>query len=102
ALQYADFAVWEQQWLTQQRLQPQQQYWQQQLAGLPQLHSLPLDHPRPEKSAFAGLSYHCRLPAADLQRFGYLCQQQGASLYMGLQAALALLLSRLSQQSDIV
>ena len=55
-----------------------------------------------QQPAYAGNSYQCRLAAADLQRFTVLCQRHGASLYMGLQAALTLLLSRLSQQSDIV
>ncbi|PKM21189.1 MAG: hypothetical protein CVV11_06960, partial [Gammaproteobacteria bacterium HGW-Gammaproteobacteria-15] len=102
ALQYADFAHWEQVWLTPERLQVQQQYWLTQLEGMPQLHSLPLDYNRPDKPAFAGSSCQRQLATADLQRFHALCQQHGASLYMGLQAALALLLARLSQQSDIV
>ncbi|MGI5310763.1 amino acid adenylation domain-containing protein, partial [Rheinheimera sp. WS51] len=101
-VQYADFAYWEQLYLTPERLQVQQQYWLEKLAGMPQVHSLPLDYARPEKQSFAGNSYQCRLAKASLQRLNALCQDQGASLYMGLQAALALLLSRVSQQSDII
>src|SRR5439155_1498522 len=46
-LQYADFALWQRDWLTGPVLEEQHLYWQRQLAGAPACLALPLDHPRP-------------------------------------------------------
>ena len=46
-IQYADFAVWQRQWLTGGILQDQLDYWKQQLNGAPYLLQLPTDRPRP-------------------------------------------------------
>ena len=46
-IQYADFAIWQRNWLQGDVLQSQLSYWQQQLANAPALLSLPTDRPRP-------------------------------------------------------
>src|SRR5690606_12305064 len=46
-LHYADFAEWQRNWMTPERLESQLQYWQTKLAGAPPLLELPLDRPRP-------------------------------------------------------
>ncbi|HEY9805765.1 MAG TPA: condensation domain-containing protein, partial [Candidatus Obscuribacterales bacterium] len=53
AIQYADFAAWQRQWLQPPILEPHLAYWQQQLADLPTL-QLPCDRPRPAHPSFAG------------------------------------------------
>ena len=50
AIQYADFAHWQRQWLTEEVLEDQLRYWRTQLAELPSL-ELPLDRPRPPGAA---------------------------------------------------
>ncbi|HEX7154384.1 MAG TPA: amino acid adenylation domain-containing protein [Thermoanaerobaculia bacterium] len=99
-IQYADYAQW------QRRqgggLQPQLEYWKQRLDGIPQLHSLPLDKPRPVRQSYVAGRYQQRVerPLADaLQRLG---REQDATLFMVLQTAFALLLSRWSGADDIV
>src|SRR5262249_48704261 len=53
-IQYADFAHWQRQWLTDQILNSQLAYWKRQLAEMPALLALPTDRPRP-----AVQGYHC-------------------------------------------
>ena len=53
AIQYADFAVWQRQWLQGEVLDTQLAYWKQQLAGLSML-QLPTDRPRPAVQTFRG------------------------------------------------
>ena len=47
SIQYADYAIWQQEWLQGEVLETQLAYWKQQLADLPVL-QLPTDYPRPE------------------------------------------------------
>jgi len=60
-LQYADFAVWQRQWLQGQVLETQLAYWTQQLANIPLL-QLPTDRPRPAVSSFQGARLHLQFP----------------------------------------
>jgi hypothetical protein len=53
-IQYADYALWQRQWLQGVVLQEHLDYWQQQLMGVPELLNLPLDHPRPELQTYEG------------------------------------------------
>ena len=46
AVQYADYAHWEREWLQGEVLAEQLEYWKEQLAGAPVL-ELPTDRPRP-------------------------------------------------------
>ncbi|MCP4656533.1 MAG: AMP-binding protein, partial [bacterium] len=61
-VQYADFAVWQRQWLRGEVLERQLGYWRTQLAGLPVL-DLPTDRPRPAVQSFRGGSESLLLPA---------------------------------------
>src|SRR5258708_38858279 len=53
-IQYADYAVWQRQWIEGEILQQQAAYWKTTLAGAPALLELPTDHPRPVQQDFAG------------------------------------------------
>jgi hypothetical protein len=77
-------------------------YWVEQLADLPVVHSLPLDHPRPLIPRFNGSSFCSRLNAVTLNRLNSFCQELGATLFMGLHAAFSILLARYSNEQDIV
>ncbi|WP_309730032.1 non-ribosomal peptide synthetase, partial [Chamaesiphon sp. OTE_75_metabat_556] len=101
-IQPADFAIWQRQWLQGEVLQKQLSYWQQQLAGVPALLSLPTDRPRPAVQTFAGDHYQFDLSLALTQKLTQLSQEQGATLFMTLLAAFNALLYRYTEQSDIV
>ena len=56
AIQYADFAVWQRQWLKGEVLEEQLEYWKKQLDAAPPLLELPSDRPRPAVQTFQGAS----------------------------------------------
>ncbi|MBX8484721.1 non-ribosomal peptide synthetase [Pseudomonas cichorii] len=102
AIQYADHAVWQREWLSGSRLQAQKDYWQQHLQGAPTLLELPTDRPRPLVQSHAGGQYNVALPTELTSGLRALSRRHGNTLFMTLMAGWAALLSRLSGQSDIV
>jgi amino acid adenylation domain-containing protein len=101
-IQYADFAVWQRQWLQGETLEQQLSYWQKQLAGAPALLELPTDRPRPPVQTFNGATYESVIPAQLSQELETLSQREGVTLFMTLLAAFDVLLYRYTGQSDIV
>ncbi len=101
-IQYGDYAHWQRNWLQGRVLDQQLGYWEKQLAGLPVVHSLPLDHLRPSAQTFVGKTYISQIDKTTGRELNNLCEAQGATLFMGLQAAFAALLSRYSNETDIV
>ena len=53
-IQYPDYAAWQREWLSGERLQKQSEYWREALGDAPVLLELPTDRPRPEQQSFAG------------------------------------------------
>jgi hypothetical protein len=100
ALQYADYALWQRQWLTSQPMQGQLGHWKRQLAGV-QVLELPTDRPRPPIQSFQGAEQALVIPGPLRQALAALSRQEGATLFMGLLAGLAVLLGRYSGQDDI-
>ncbi|MEH1884258.1 amino acid adenylation domain-containing protein [Nostoc sp.] len=102
SIQYADFAVWQRQWLTGVVLERQLNYWQQQLAGVPGVLELPTDRPRPPVQTFRGGVERFQLDRHLTQRLKQLSQESDATLFMTVLAAFLVLLSRYSSQADFV
>ncbi|MDB6033840.1 MAG: amino acid adenylation protein [Verrucomicrobiales bacterium] len=101
-IQYADYAAWQRQELTQRSMQAHMDYWKQHLAGAPELLELPLDRPRPSIETFRGQKRSRRLPKELVTRLQKLGTQQRVTPFMLLLAAFKILLHRLSGQTDIV
>jgi amino acid adenylation domain-containing protein len=101
AIQYADFAYWQRQWLTGDVLQTQLNYWRQLLTGAPPLLELPT-RPRPSIQTFRGNIQEFQIDRDLTAKIAALSQQSGATLFMTLMAAFATLLYRYSGQTDIV
>ncbi|WP_260604961.1 non-ribosomal peptide synthetase [Streptomyces sp. WAC 01420] len=99
-VQYADFALWQRQWLTPEREQGQLGYWRENLAGVEPL-ELPTDRPRPLVRSGAGDSLTFTIGADLAQGLQKLAAEQNASLFMAGMAAFQVLLSRWSRQDDI-
>ncbi|MDI5962214.1 non-ribosomal peptide synthetase [Streptantibioticus silvisoli] len=99
-LQYADFAVWQRDWLTGEVLAEQLAYWSQRLTGLEPL-ELPTDHRRPARRSGSGDSFVFTIPAALADRARGTATAHGASLFMTLLSVFQLLLSKYSGQQDI-
>src|SRR2546421_6855231 len=101
-LQYADFTLWQRQWLQGEVLEDQLTYWQQQLAGAPALLELPTDRPRPAVQTFRGATHLFELSKPLSQALKRLSQGEGVTLFMTLLAAFQTLLWRYTGQSDVV
>ncbi|MCF5736479.1 syringopeptin non-ribosomal peptide synthetase SypC, partial [Pseudomonas syringae] len=101
-VQYADYAVWQRNWLSGDVLQQQRQYWQQTLAGAPSLLTLPSDRPRPAQQDYSGKLLGLVLDADLTRGLKALSQRHGSSLFMTVMAAWAALLGRLAGQDDVV
>ncbi|MDJ0525571.1 MAG: amino acid adenylation domain-containing protein, partial [Microcystis sp. M53600_WE12] len=101
-IQYADFALWQKQWLQGDVLQTQLNYWQNQLTAAPPLLSLPTDHPRPAVQSFVGTQQEYSLSPKLSQALNELSRQQGVTLFMTLLAAFDALLYRYTGSSDIL
>ncbi|WP_230182617.1 non-ribosomal peptide synthetase, partial [Aquabacterium sp. CECT 9606] len=106
AIQYADYAAWQRQWLADGEKDRQLSYWKNQLeSGLedgehPVL-QLATDHPRQAQPVYRAAHHQQTLPVAlvhDLQRRAH---EQGATLFMALLAGWQALLQRYTGQDDI-
>ncbi len=102
AIQYADFAHWQRQWLQGEALEQQCAYWMEQLAGLPAVHAVPLDFPRPPRKSHRGAAVVLPLAAEPARRLLALARERGVTPFMLVHAALAYLLSCHSHSCDIV
>ncbi|NDC22381.1 amino acid adenylation domain-containing protein, partial [bacterium] len=101
-IQYADFALWQRQWLQGDVLEAQLSYWKHQLTDIPDLLEFPTDKPRPKELTYQGATYHYVLSKEIKDQLNQLSQQQGTSLFMTLLAIFQVLLYRYTGQKDIV
>ncbi|HEX8472817.1 MAG TPA: non-ribosomal peptide synthase/polyketide synthase [Pyrinomonadaceae bacterium] len=101
-VQYADFAFWQREWLTGERLQSQLQYWREQLAGAPPVLELPTDRPRPLAQTFRGANHSFTLPKALAESLKKLSRSESATLFMTLMAAFQTLLYRYTGETDVL
>jgi amino acid adenylation domain-containing protein len=101
-IQYADFAVWQREWLQGEVLARQLGYWKQQLEGAPQALELPTDRPRTAVQNHQGATQSISLTKNLTDALKALSRQEGVTLYMTLLAAFKVLLHRYAGQDDIV
>ncbi|MGM3305324.1 amino acid adenylation domain-containing protein [Anabaena sp. WFMT] len=101
SIQYADFAVWQRQWLQGKVLSEQISYWKKQLADLPIL-QLPTDRTRPIMQTYRGSRQPFALSKSLSEELSQFSQQSGVTLFMTLLAAFQTLLSRYTNSEDIV
>jgi amino acid adenylation domain-containing protein len=101
-VQYADFAVWQRDWLRGAVLEEQLAYWKRQLKNAPAFLDLPTDRPRLPVESFNGDIARLRLSPELTRKLNGLAQAENATLFMVLLAAFQVLLSRLSGQTDLV
>jgi len=100
--QYVDYAVWQRAQLDVAVLEPKLFYWQRQLANLPEVHSLPTDHPRPAKQDFKGKIETIWFDEAQTAQIDAFAQQNHTTLFTLLHTVFCCVLSRYSGSSDIV
>ena len=101
-IQYADFAVWQREWMRGEMLEKQLEYWRDELGGeLPEL-ELPMDHPRPARQSFRGAAEAIDYTGDILPRLKEIGRERNATLFMTLLAAFDLLMWRYSGQADLL
>ncbi|RAJ45598.1 non-ribosomal peptide synthase protein (TIGR01720 family)/amino acid adenylation domain-containing protein [Kitasatospora sp. SolWspMP-SS2h] len=96
-LQFADHTLWQ----AERPMQEQSAYWAEKLAGLPAELALPADRPRPAEASGRGGAVRLALPAELQSRLGEFSRTSGATPFMVVQAAAALLLGRLAGTADV-
>jgi hypothetical protein len=101
-IQYADYALWQREWLKGNVLETQLNYWQQELQGAPPLLELPYDRPRPSVQTFRGGTETFQLSKELTEKLHNLSQRSGCTLFMTMLAAWSSWLYRYSGQSDIL
>jgi len=103
AFHYADYARQEQEWLgSSSRLQSQLSYWRKQLAGSLPLLPLPSDRSRPAAQTFRGAIVPLQLLEKSSEALRQLSRREGATLFMTMVAAFAVLLHRYCNVDDVV
>ncbi|HSF39662.1 MAG TPA: amino acid adenylation domain-containing protein, partial [Thermoanaerobaculia bacterium] len=100
-VQYADWAVWQRDWLQGEPLEAQLAYWRRQLGEDVAVLELPADCPRPAVATFRGSHLSAVLPVSLAQSLEALSRREEATLFMTLLAAFDVLLARLTGQTDV-
>ncbi|MBH8563641.1 amino acid adenylation domain-containing protein [Nostoc sp. CENA67] len=101
-IQYADFAVWQRQWLQGEVLESQLEYWKKQLSSSPAVLKFPTDHQRPPVQTYGGAEQTFSISQDLTEKLVALCQQEEVTLFMTLFAAFQTLLHRYTEQEDII
>ncbi|NMO14847.1 amino acid adenylation domain-containing protein [Pyxidicoccus fallax] len=100
-LQYADYAVWQRDWLQGEALDAQLSWWRKYLADAPRALELPTDFPRPAQPSFRGGMLEVSYPRELADALNAFCKKEGVTPFMALLTAWQALLARYSGQDDI-
>ncbi|HEX5601119.1 MAG TPA: amino acid adenylation domain-containing protein, partial [Pyrinomonadaceae bacterium] len=101
-IQYADFAVWQRDYLQGEVLEDQLSYWKERLRGAPATIELPTDRPRPSRRSNKGAAYTFTIPADLSEQLKQFSNGEGMTLYTTLLTGFMMLLSRWSGEDDVV
>ena len=101
-VQYADFTLWQRQWMEAEWLARELGYWKEQLTGIPEALELVTDGKRPAAQTFAGGLVRGKVSEEVTRKLKQWSRKQQATLYMAMLAGLGVLLARYSGQEDIV
>ena len=105
-VQFADYAIWQHQVLgagddPESVIGGQLRYWRETLAGVPAVLELPTDRPRPVVASYVGAEHDFTVPAEVAARVEKVAREFDVTPFMVVQAALSVLLARLSAGGDI-
>ncbi|MHC4454639.1 MAG: non-ribosomal peptide synthetase, partial [Planctomycetota bacterium] len=100
-IQYADYSIWQNEWMKSEELQHQLSYWKKQLQGATPLLKLPTDYPRPAVQTFSGAVESIKLSSELTESLKIISRRENATLFMTLLAAYIVFLFRYTNQEDI-
>jgi len=101
-VQYADYAVWQRDWLQGEVLQSQLDYWKEKLKGSLPVLELPSDRPRPNIQTHNGSTVSSLLPRELADQLNALSRREGVTLFIALMAGFQVLLQRYTGQEDLL
>ncbi len=101
-IQYADFAVWQREWLTGEVVESQLAYWKQQLGGVLPTLDMQTDRPRPVMLSHRGGRQGFKLDKETSNAVRTLSRKEGVTVFMTLLAAFDVLLFCRTGQTDII
>ncbi|MEJ2633925.1 MAG: amino acid adenylation domain-containing protein [Calditrichia bacterium] len=100
-IQYADYACWQREWLTEKVLENQINYWKRQLSDIPPVLELPTDYPRSAEQSHKGKRISFNIQQNLYDKITELCRSENITPYIFLLSAFQTLLFRYAGQSDI-
>ena len=105
-VQYVDYTLWQRAQFgdlddSESRIAAQLAYWEQALAGMPERLQLPTDRPYPPVADYRGARVAVEWPAQLQQQVARVAREHNATSFMVIQAALAVLLAKVSASPDV-
>jgi amino acid adenylation domain-containing protein len=100
-IQYADYAVWQRDWLKSDNARKQLEYWVKLHNGEDTPLDLPLDYPRPNEQSYAGSAVRKKLDSNLLGEFESLLNSRKSTVFRGLLCVLSILLQKYSRQESV-
>ncbi|MGH9933029.1 MAG: condensation domain-containing protein, partial [Pyrinomonadaceae bacterium] len=101
-VQYADFAVWQQELMQGESLEDRLAYWTKKLADIPPLLDLPADRPRPSVQSYKGAVHAVELDTPLSRSLIEFSHREGVTLFMTMLTAFEALLYRYTWREDMV
>ncbi|MGA9770162.1 MAG: condensation domain-containing protein, partial [Blastocatellia bacterium] len=101
-IQYADYAIWQKEWLKESKVESLLAYWKKQLARAPLVLDLPTDRPRASVQGYRKSSETFFISKGLTDSLKTLSQRHNATLFMTLLAAFKILLARYTGKKDII
>src|SRR5690606_3901745 len=102
AIIYRDFSRWQKGWLQSDPVDKEKSYWCMQLNGMPEVHSLRLDFPRPAVLGNSGSNYRVRVPASLAHKVSRFAQANNTSVFVAWYTLFSLFIARLGNSKDVV
>lgn len=101
-VQYADYAIWQQNWLQTEKFESELYFWKQKLSSAPQLLQLPTDFARPSEQSFLGAVHTEFFTKSFSEKLKNLSLRENATPFMLFLSAFNAFLCRYSNQTDII
>ncbi|MFI1409865.1 amino acid adenylation domain-containing protein [Streptomyces sp. NPDC020707] len=101
-IQYADFAVWQREWMRGKVLKRHLDFWTRHLHGAPLTLDLPTDRPRPSVPSFDGAALRVDLPDELSRALQESSERAGVTLFASMLSGFASLLSSYTGKTDLV
>ncbi|PAJ75704.1 hypothetical protein CJF42_03475 [Pseudoalteromonas sp. NBT06-2] len=102
AIQYADFAQWQRDDLSEKKISDLMGFWGPYLGDVPPVHNLPLVFPRPELQTYSASLHHLSIPDELYSKINLLSYKLNTTMFAVMQSSFALLLSLWSNEKRIV